>query len=179
MLRSLLRSLYPSLFRLQVRLCCYFLDHFQRFNRTEVSIPPALLRFRVSESLSVAKFTRIGRRCAEIINERIAACGIELNRGTRILDFGCGCGRTISWLILKHSEVDFYGTDVDSQAVNWCRKHFRGANFGVNGPLPPLAYPDQYFTVVYCLSVFTHLMRLCKMSGWLNCTEPLNQEKFS
>jgi SAM-dependent methyltransferase len=32
-----------------------------------------------------------------------------------------------------------------------------GGNFMANAPIPPLPYPDKYFDVVYCLSVFTHL----------------------
>ena len=31
------------------------------------------------------------------------------------------------------------------------------ARFSINGPLPPLEFPDDYFDLIYGISVFTHL----------------------
>ena len=120
-------------------------------------VPPATLRFRVSELHSAGEFLKIGRGCAFWIAERIRAAGLQLDPGDRILDFGCGCGRTITWLMRDYPGVEFHGTDVDSESIEWCRTHLLKGRFVVNAALPTLPYPDDYFRVVYCLSVFTHL----------------------
>ena len=49
------------------------------------------------------------------------------------------------------------GTDIDAQAIDWCRANLPFATFATNGALPPLAYPDASFDLVYAISVFTHL----------------------
>jgi ubiquinone/menaquinone biosynthesis C-methylase UbiE len=46
---------------------------------------------------------------------------------------------------------------VDREAVQWCRENISKATFAVNGPLPPLSYPDATFDFVHRISVFTHL----------------------
>ena len=50
-----------------------------------------------------------------------------------------------------------YGTDVDAEAISWCRTNLGFAEFGVNDPLPPLQYPSGAFDLAYAISVFTHL----------------------
>ncbi len=83
---------------------------------------------------------------------------ITLNPGARILDFGCGCGRVITWLQQLDSKYQYFGTDIDPEAITWCQENL--ANFGeyaVNPHLPPTEYADNYFDLVYSISVFTHL----------------------
>jgi SAM-dependent methyltransferase len=108
-----------------------------------------MLRFRVGGDLDLGRFLETGRRTAAAIRESVVLRG-------DVLDFGCGCGRTLRWLIPDCPDVRFAGTDVDAEAVAWCRAHLR-AQFAVNGPLPPLAFPNASFDVVYAISILTHL----------------------
>ncbi len=82
--------------------------------------------------------------------------GVNFANAHRVLDFGCGCGRTIRWF-LRESGAEFRGVDVDAEAIDWCNQHLKRGHFLANAPNPPLPYPAEYFDVVYCLSVFTHL----------------------
>jgi SAM-dependent methyltransferase len=50
-----------------------------------------------------------------------------------------------------------HGTDIDADAVTWCREHIPYARVSVNEADPPLAYPDGAFDLVFNHSVFTHL----------------------
>ncbi len=165
--RPLVRSAYHWMFRHQAKLRCYYADRVQSTEVESAHIPPAKLRFRVAESYSAREFIRIGRSCAKMIAERIRESGVEMCPGTRILDFGCGCGRTITWLLRDYPDFEFHGVDVDSEAIEWCRTHLAGANFLVNRVLPPLPYSDCYFQIVYCLSVFTHLNEAMQ-DAWLS-----------
>jgi len=73
-----------------------------------------------------------------------------------ILDFGCGCGRTLSWL--KDNEIsNFFGTDIDKEAIEWCQNNLKLAKFDVNKELPPSNYESGKFDLIYSISVFTHL----------------------
>ena len=153
--RSIARSLYHALFRLQIRLRCRYADRFGP--QADISLPPAMLRFRISESISPDEFLRIGRACSRMIADRIAESGLTLAPGDRVLDFGCGCGRTLLWLIPDNPQVEFYGVDIDDEAIRWCSARFSGSWFRTGSALPPLPYPDGHFRVIYCLSVFTHL----------------------
>jgi ubiquinone/menaquinone biosynthesis C-methylase UbiE len=123
---------------------------------SEVPLPPAMLRFRVMESLSVEEFLRVGAGCADLIRQQLHDMGMELGTGRRVLDFGCGCGRTIRWF-LGGGEGEFHGADVDADAVEWCRRHLDRGHFRVTWPAPPLPYPAEHFDTVYCFSVLTHM----------------------
>lgn len=119
-------------------------------------MPPSKLRFRVSESSDPAVFLEVGRRAAENIARCLEMAGAPLRGGARVLDFGCGCGRTLRWLVREYPDVEWSGCDVDGEAVEWCRGHLSG-DFEVNGPTPPLPFGEGAFDAVIGLSVFTHL----------------------
>jgi SAM-dependent methyltransferase len=150
-MKSLARAVYHRLYRFQIRMRCWLAD---RAGRSEPTVPPAMLRFRVTESLSVKDFLKIGEGCAQHIGQRLFD---GFSQGQRVLDFGCGCGRTIRWLLRDHGGVEFHGADVDADAIEWCKAHLQGAQFLTTAPEPPLPYPDAHFDAIYCLSVFTHL----------------------
>ena len=154
-LRPIARAIYHKAFRLQLRTEFWCADRLSKAP-SPVPVPPAILRYRVSELLSVSEFLRIGEGCASLIRQRVDDMGIAIGSTHRVLDFGCGCGRTIAWL-LRDSDAEFHGVDVDRDAVDWCKNHLRDGHFLANASIPPLPYPDEYFDVVYCLSVFTHL----------------------
>src|SRR5512141_2597032 len=63
-----------------------------------IRVPPASLRFRVHGDLSVQSFLQSGQQCSQDIQHALAQAGVSLGSLTRILDFGCGCGRTLGWL---------------------------------------------------------------------------------
>lgn len=61
------------------------------------------------------------------------------------------------WLMRDHPETNFYGCDVDSEAIRWCQVHLKAGDFLATNALPPLPYDSAHFDVIYCFSVFTHL----------------------
>src|SRR5438309_140167 len=139
-----MRFFYHWLFRLQIRVRCWLAD---RLGSRESTVPPAMLRFRVTESLSVKEFVRIGEGVAQHIRQRLFDGHLE---GRRVLDFGCGCGRTLRWMLGEGSResgvgsretdggMEFHGVDVDREAIEWCKGHLNGAQFMANAPEPPL-----------------------------------------
>ena len=154
-LKPIARAVYHKVFRLTLRMRFWYADRLSA-RPSEIPVPPAILRYRVSEALSVSDFLRIGQGCASLIRRCVQDMGIDITSTHRVLDFGCGCGRTIAWF-LRDSAAEFHGADVDGEAVDWCKTHLRSGRFVTNTAAPPLPYPCEYFDVVYCFSVFTHL----------------------
>jgi SAM-dependent methyltransferase len=75
-----------------------------------------------------------------------------------ILDFGCGCGRTLRFLSKIEGHCRVVGTDVNAGLARWCQKHLDGAEVHVNDVVPPLLNMESgSFDFVYSLSIFTHL----------------------
>ncbi|MBN1967091.1 MAG: class I SAM-dependent methyltransferase [Anaerolineae bacterium] len=119
-------------------------------------MPRAWLRAKIG-GRRLEEFLEAGRRYAQGIEAMVAGSGRDFVDLEAVLDFGCGCGRTLRWLAGHAPTVRLHGTDVDAQAIRWCQRHLTFATFAINEPLPPLRYEDATFDLVYALSVFTHL----------------------
>ncbi|MCC6987893.1 MAG: class I SAM-dependent methyltransferase [Acidobacteria bacterium] len=120
-------------------------------------LPPAALRFKVRGTPSGDVFARVGRDSARQIDDALGRGGRSLADDRAILDFGCGCGGTLTWVRELAPQAALSGTDIDGEAIAWCRAQLPWAAFGVNAAQPPLPYADAAFELVYALSVFTHL----------------------
>jgi SAM-dependent methyltransferase len=113
-------------------------------------LPPRRLMVRVAGTADADWFLRSGRDAYDAIIAHVPLDGNE-----SILDFGCGCGRvTRYWADFNGSVA---GSDVNEQAIDWCRENLDFASFLVNGLAPRLDSDNDEFDFVYALSVFTHL----------------------
>jgi ubiquinone/menaquinone biosynthesis C-methylase UbiE len=121
------------------------------------SLPGASLRYRVHGTPEIESFLRVGRQCYQDLEAALARHDRKLASFQNILDFGCGCGRTLLWLQPQAQTSQLYGTDIDSQAIAWCQHQLDFATFSLNSAAPPLSYSAEKFDLIYAISVFTHL----------------------
>ena len=130
-------------------------------------VPPSELVHRVGKIDDpdvVAAYEAIGRSCRERI-ERLLPAHWSWD-GKRVLDFGCGAGRTLRHFLAEAERAEFYGCDIDRPSVAWLTNHFSPPlHVFENEEAPSLPQPDEFFDLVYALSVFTHLAD--HWAGWL------------
>lgn len=84
-----------------------------------------------------------------------------------ILDFGCGCGRTIIPLSFLVPPGKLSGTDIDAEAIGWLKTNYAGfKDLDVNNHAPPTKHAAGQFDFIYSISIFTHLPEEIQRS-WL------------
>jgi ubiquinone/menaquinone biosynthesis C-methylase UbiE len=76
----------------------------------------------------------------------------------KILDWGCGPGRVIRHMPnLISGSCRLYGTDYNKKYIKWCTKYLPQISFKTNKLQPPLFFEDNFFDIIYGISIFTHL----------------------
>lgn len=123
-------------------------------------IPPLKLRSKVwGEYADISLFLgQTGQ--IQFLLDTLAECGAHVNEFQAILDFGCGAGRAIRqfpFLNTPLKKAKIFGSDINQEQIQWCRRNLPFAEFEINSPQPPLNYADKEFDLVYTFSVFTHL----------------------
>jgi SAM-dependent methyltransferase len=80
--------------------------------------------------------------------------------GRRLLDFGCGAGRTLRHFVGDDHGAELWGCDIDLPSVEWLQANMSPPlTVFSNAEVPPLDQPDGSFDLIYCVSVFSHLTR--------------------
>jgi ubiquinone/menaquinone biosynthesis C-methylase UbiE len=51
----------------------------------------------------------------------------------------------------------FFGTDYNAKSISWCAENLKGIEFNANSLEAKLPYSDNFFDVIYGISIFTHL----------------------
>jgi SAM-dependent methyltransferase len=80
-----------------------------------------------------------------------------LSPDSRVLDFGCGWGRTLRFFMRDVRRGNLYGVDCMPLAIELCRETNPWSRFALIPPLPPADLPSSHFDLVYLYSVFSHL----------------------
>ena len=79
-------------------------------------------------------------------------------KNVKVLDWGCGPGRIIRHLPeIIGDGSEFHGTDYNKKSIAWCRQNLKGISFNQNSLKASLPYDDDYFDIIYGISIFTHL----------------------
>ena len=78
--------------------------------------------------------------------------------GKRVLDFGCGAGRTLRHFLDEARRAEFWGADIDAASIDWLGHSLAPPLHAVrNRTDPPLGLDYGSFDLIWALSVFTHL----------------------
>jgi trans-aconitate methyltransferase len=117
-------------------------------------LPPAGLRKRVSGTTDVNWFVNSGIKNVIALTDALKKQGYKFSNFKRVLDFGCGCSRVLTHL--RNGSSELFGTDSDSQAIEWCKESLNFASFSTNQMLPPTGFGSQQFDLIYGISIFTH-----------------------
>lgn len=121
-----------------------------------IPVPPADLRVMVGGTADTDWFLSFGELMFATISDMLQRHDMKPSSLTRVLEFGCGCGRVLrQWHGVTGPEI--HGSDYNPRMVNWCREHLTFCRIEHNGLAPPLPYPDSVFDFCYAISVFTHL----------------------
>jgi SAM-dependent methyltransferase len=118
-------------------------------------LPPPHLRYRVHRAFDERSYIDVGTAVAEKLTALVHMHRIPHDR---VLDLGCGPGRVIKWLRGMLPAAEFFGSDIDAEAIDWARSCLADVGtFSVNSFEPPLEFAPSSFDLVYSISLFTHL----------------------
>jgi SAM-dependent methyltransferase len=79
-------------------------------------------------------------------------------QGKRVLDFGCGAGRTLRHFMSEAETAEFWGADIDAGSIAWLKANLcPPLHVLQNSAEPPLGVDYGTVDLIWALSVFTHL----------------------
>lgn len=122
---------------------------------SSVKFPPSYFIYETYR-LDYAAYYNDGHATAAELTELFKKY-TPLSANARVLDWGCGPARIVRHFPLLLPGCDIYATDYNPVYIDWCRQHIPGIHFDTNQIEPPLVYPNDSFSAVSGLSIFTHL----------------------
>jgi SAM-dependent methyltransferase len=76
----------------------------------------------------------------------------------RVLDFGCGAGRTLRHFLNEANRAEVWGADIDAASIRWLEQSLSPPLHVRRSPvLPPLGLEYGSLDLAWAISVFTHL----------------------
>lgn len=121
-------------------------------------LPPIELVTRVGDADADAfvHYEKVGRASrAEVIARLPEDWSFA---GKRVLDFGCGAGRTLRHFLDEARTGEFCGCDIDGPSIAWLAANLSPPlDVFQNEEAPPLPLEDDSFDLIWAISVFTHV----------------------
>lgn len=138
--------------------------------REALPLPPPQIAMRSGSVVdgsgpkSYANYLDVGRQSRE---EILALLGPDYSlEGKRMLDFGCGAGRTMRQFLPLPDGATLQGCDIYAKGADWANSNL-GPQISAFAslPAPPLPLEDDSVDLIWALSVFTHITD--EWSAWL------------
>ena len=125
----------------------------------ETPVPPE--DFWRTYGESVEDYLACGQSDTATLLKILGDGGVNPNSLTRVLDLGCAAGRMLRFFPRSANNAEVWGLDIDARRILWCQQHLSPPiNFATITTSPHLPFEDNYFDLVYCASVFTHITDL-------------------
>lgn len=129
-----------------------------RLNNPHIELPPDYLIYE-SFQINYNKYYFGGLETAKWLVGQVESHMVP--NSSRVLDWGCGPGRVIRHLPpLLGPQFQVYGTDYNLKSVKWCKKNLASIHFNHNTGDAKLPYANDFFDLIYGISVLTHLSRV-------------------
>jgi SAM-dependent methyltransferase len=107
---------------------------------------------------TVADWLTSGKENFDTMMRILNSTQFSIQQDNRILDFGCSTGRLIRWFAGLAEETEIWGVDINARHIVWCQENLTPPfNFATVTIEPHLPFKDEYFDLIYCGSVFTHI----------------------
>jgi len=178
-MRVLLKKIFPGVSWQNPILNVVFkfvdpIDYIFRSARGLSYLPRYSIRVRsngINKQFGGRNFYRIGNQLSEYLKTYAS-----LSKDSKVLEIGCGCGRTAFALARVLDDGNFTGIDIEKQSLESCKhvpllshKRFRFDYLDVqNNTYNPTgaSRADEYkfpykggeFDIIYLISVFTHML---------------------
>jgi len=122
---------------------------------SDIVLPPDYLIYE-SFQLNYSKYYTESRETANWLVNHFKRFTSTDNK--KVLDWGCGPGRIIRHLPdVMGDNCEFYATDYNERSINWCKMNLPGIQFNCNSLEPHLPYQDNFFDIIFGISIITHL----------------------
>jgi SAM-dependent methyltransferase len=148
------RAIKELSFQLQ-RAQYYSRNRLFKKNNPTVLIPNDRWLFETFQ-LDYQKYFTEGELCAKEIMEWTKPY-LPIENLLTILDWGCGAGRVIQHIHQYSPYALLYGADTNKEMIAWNQSNIKGIHFMElsNHAISP--FPNDFFNLIYGISVFTHI----------------------
>ena len=119
-----------------------------------IAIPPDYLLYEAHQ-LKYRSYINNGLANAKYIKGLLEKY-IDFNN-KKVLDWGCGPARIIRHFPNLLQNTKFYASDYNKRSILWNQNNIDNITFSTNGIFPPTCFEDDFFDVIYGLSILTHL----------------------
>ena len=138
-----------------------------RLTGVRIKLPPQNFRERISSASAEDEYLLVGVRSASTIFNVLRSNGYDMGSFENILDFACGCGRTLNFIRRYVAPEKLYGCDYDPELVAWCQRNLDVRECVVNKASPPTPFPSSHFDFIYSIAFLAHLDE-CTQKKWLS-----------
>ena len=126
-------------------------------SKEDLPIPPVDLL----QGYSPEEHLAAGHRDMATMLDILTRAGVSPQKLARVLDFGCAAGRMLRFFPYTQSRSEVWGVDIGAKYISWCQQHLSPPFlFAMSTTSPHLPFEDNYFDLIYCGSVFTHISDL-------------------